>query len=277
MKTLRVKLASAFFAGILSISSVSALSSVSAVTEGFPSVVEQVFEVCQYQSLAEGIKMTDAEKEDLMTEIDDVIRNYAEQNRCTYDNAGKDVLAELVAETEFENRDKYEVLPYGSSGKGTGEIKLPEASKGDIFFIDNNMPWNHVGIYVSKDEIIEAMPEDGVKKWSIDNPESYQAPTGDDHNQSCVLRVKNITSEQIDVAVNWAMSQVKKSYDSDFVNNKADTEKENKKLNCSELVWKAYKFGAGIDLDNNGGLAVYPNNIYDSDKLTIVAYISSGS
>lgn len=38
------------------------------------------------------------------------------------------------------------------------------------------------------------------------------------------------------------------------------------KLNCSELVWKAYKFSVDVDLDGNGGPGVYPDNIKDSDK-----------
>lgn len=41
-----------------------------------------------------------------------------------------------------------------------------------------------------------------------------------------------------------------------------------KQLNCSGLIGQAYKKSVNIDLDSNGGLAVYPSNIRDS-KYTV--------
>ena len=37
-----------------------------------------------------------------------------------------------------------------------------------------------------------------------------------------------------------------------------------KSLNCSQLVWYAYYYGAGLDVDGDGGNAVFPSDIRDS-------------
>ena len=34
-------------------------------------------------------------------------------------------------------------------------------------------------------------------------------------------------------------------------------------LNCSQLVWYAYKYGAGVGIDSNGGPGVYPHDIVE--------------
>ena len=59
-----------------------------------------------------------------------------------------------------------------------------------------------------------------------------------------------------------------KDYDFNFYNNKENTAEGNKTFNCSELVWKAWKFNgeANVDIDSNGGSGVYPNNIRKSDR-----------
>jgi uncharacterized protein YycO len=46
-------------------------------------------------------------------------------------------------------------------------------------------------------------------------------------------------------------------------------------LNCSELVYKAYKRSVNIDLDGDGGLGVYPKDILNSPKTTTYQTISS--
>lgn len=71
----------------------------------------------------------------------------------------------------------------------------------------------------------------------------------------------------------WAKKQIGKDYDYDYENNKLNTTSNNKKFNCSELVYKAWKFNGtiSVDLDSNGGTGVYPNNIKDS-KYTKLIY-----
>ena len=42
---------------------------------------------------------------------------------------------------------------------------------------------------------------------------------------------------------------------------------------CSKLVWKSYKEGANLDIDDNGGVKVTPSDIYDdSDTKKIYSY-----
>lgn len=73
----------------------------------------------------------------------------------------------------------------------------------------------------------------------------------------------------------WALKQVGKPYDYDYENNKLNTTSNNAKFNCSELVYKAWKYNGNtsVDLDSNAGTGVYPNNIRDS-KYTSLIYTS---
>ena len=48
-----------------------------------------------------------------------------------------------------------------------------------------------------------------------------------------------------------------KKYSANFAVNKKTG---SAKMNCSQLVWAAYKASVKIDLDGNGGLGVYPYN-----------------
>ena len=41
-------------------------------------------------------------------------------------------------------------------------------------------------------------------------------------------------------------------------------------LTVPPVFWKAYKKAASIDLDSNGGLGVYPNDIRASSLVTVV-------
>lgn len=261
----RNALASILFAGIISASGFAATTlSASAAKISSPSIEEQIFEVCQYQNAVDGVELTNQEEKDLMNEIGDTIRDYAAENGYTYSEAGKNILAEMVMETGYGTQLNAGIAPCSS---GTGTTQLPTSSKGDIFFTDNNAAWNHVGMYTTTIRIIESMPDYGVHEVPISDPTALQATTGESHDQSCILRVRGVTDKQVTGAIGWAMPHVGKPYDNDFINNKANTDSENAKFNCSELVWKSFNFGANIDLDSNGGLAVYPNNIYNSSMV----------
>lgn len=68
----------------------------------------------------------------------------------------------------------------------------------------------------------------------------------------------------------WGIDQVGKGYDANFSDNKKNTVANNKRMNCSELVWKAWKFKKNVDLDSNGGPGVYPNNIKNSNRTKLI-------
>ena len=122
------------------------------------------------------------------------------------------------------------------------------------------------------------MPEDGVQYWTHNAAGAHQFVTDLDTDDSCLLIVST-SSSNVSAAAAWPYNNVPVNtpYDYDFVNNKSDyyyvTDElgnvygpysEGDAYNCSELVWKAYKKAASIDLDGNGGLGVYPNDIKNS-------------
>ncbi|WP_162803085.1 hypothetical protein [Ornithinimicrobium avium] len=73
---------------------------------------------------------------------------------------------------------------------------------------------------------------------------------------------------QTDDAAAWAKAREGAAYRKVFWDNKYYTGK----MNCSQLVWAAYK-KQGIDVDNNGGKGVYPRNIRDdNDTVSYKSY-----
>lgn len=68
----------------------------------------------------------------------------------------------------------------------------------------------------------------------------------------------------------WAGNQVGKPYNSDFWNMK-----QIKSFYCSQLVWAAYYYTAGVDLDktdNNTwfGWAIHPGELIDNKETAIL-------
>lgn len=228
-----------------------------------------------------GYYMTDEEESVLADQVDASAQVYCNQYGITMEEAYNQLLEELQISLP---------LSEGMQARsGGGELKrLPSATAGDIFFVDSNSAWNHVGLYQTSTIIVEAMPDDGVQFWSIYNQESYQEPVenpADNSNDSCILRVSSLSSTTRGNVATWPSNNITEGtpYDYDFLNNKSDyytvnmgttdmpnyvTYPESDAYNCSELVWKAFKKVASVDLDNNGGLGVYPNDIYNS-SLTV--------
>ena len=167
----------------------------------------------------------------------------------------------------------------------TGSIPLPESKAGDIYYIPLDALWNHVGIYIAKDKIVDAAATHGVQHWNIDNPLSYQAPKEGD--ETCAILRCGSYAGRISEVVNWVINNVPddSTYDWDFIDNKNDYYTKNigsetapiyvqalesDAYNCAELVWKAFYKTLAIDLDSNGGLGVYPENIRASYHLYVV-------
>lgn len=154
----------------------------------------------------------------------------------------------------------------------TQKSPLPSAQSGYIFFTDTNTFYNHCGIYKDSTSIVEALTVTGVWSKSIYDRDSYQTTVISD-NDSAVLSVPTATSAIYSNAASWAYSKVGRPYDIDFLDNKLDGTytkdqwiDEDVSYNCSELVWKAFMKSSNrtIDLDSNGGMGVYPNDIYES-------------
>ncbi len=160
---------------------------------------------------------------------------------------------------ELENGDTLERKGGGGTYKYIGGGWV-----GDIIWTNNPYtPWNHVALVynssTSSGRTVEALSNGVINQcWNCKRSEYsyevYSVKYGSSSRPSYSVR-KSV--------VDWAQSKRGKGYDYDFANNKSYTFAENVYYNCSELVWKAYKTRANIDLDSNGGPRVYPNNIRD--------------
>ncbi len=135
----------------------------------------------------------------------------------------------------------------------------PAKRKGDIFVSPAStffVQHGHTGIYYSTTTIVEA-PGAGKKSRSI---AANKVQVG----RGAVKQYVRTTSTNRGKAANYAFNKLRgKGYNANFAVNKSTT---GSKMNCSQLVWAAYKAATGIDLDGNGGPGVYPYNIKDSSK-----------
>lgn len=159
------------------------------------------------------------------------------------------------------------------AGDPPGSIRIqprsgsrPEANKkigtarnrGDVFYTPSStfgVNHGHSGIYSYEAKIVEATPSAGVAERS--------------HTLikvSAGARKQYVSTSQAnrDKAADRARTYRGRGYDYNFAFNKT----ANGPMNCSQVVWAAYKTATGIDLDSNGGHGVYPSDILNS-KYTV--------
>ena len=171
-------------------------------------------------------------------------------------------VSEMIKERNFKLSD--ETMSSGGNN-GSKERTIPTSLVADIIQTNNPLtPWNHVGLYSKTNEITEAL-EGGVCCRSTGKQQEYpfeifKVVKKDSDNRFALVTRKAVSK--------YATDQMGKDYDFNFYNNKENTAEGNKTFNCSELVWKAWKFNgeANVDIDSNGGSGVYPNNIRKSDR-----------
>ena len=255
-------------------------SSINASAMEYSSAKAQVLEYMTLVNQQQGAQVTPADREELSSSIEIATKKYQLMYRISKEDAYLKMLNEMQEEAP---------LNYGPSLCAEMSVVLPTAAKGDIFYIDNDAAWNHVGLYTTATTIVEAMPEDGVQFWKYNDTGAHQYVVTnplDKENDSCILRV-DTTDAKRKAAAEWPGKNVAAGtpYDYDFLDNKQDiylrevyyygvkmlqAYPESDAYNCSELVWKAYKKAASVNLDSNGGLAVYPNNIKNSSKVSVV-------
>ncbi len=197
------------------------------------------------------------------------------ENYCEYYGVLESDSEEFTDEVEamIEERDGFSVVnndskvaTYSSSNSPLKkDRKIPESAYADIIWTNNPLtPFNHVGIYTVNNKITEAL-SDGVKTRTVGKKMKeypfiiYKVVTKKNGNTRYSLEKRKSVAA-------WAKAQVGRAYDVNFANNKENTPASNKKFNCSELVWKAWKFKGKLDLDSNGGEGVYPNNIKGSNR-----------
>lgn len=179
--------------------------------------------------------------------------------------AGTAMFGLLAAPAQAAETAAQSEIGIASSDDGACKTKKTVGNarnKGDIFHSYAKtavFKHNHVGIYYTTKTIVEA-PGSGQKSRSV--TASTLKKCGPIYKM--YVDVKQSTRNK---AADHAYNKFRGlSYDTNFADNKDNS---NGKLNCSELVWKAYKHGAKVDLDSNGGPGVYPDNIKDH-KSTVV-------
>lgn len=160
-------------------------------------------------------------------------------------------------------------LPHGINYRSTELLYIIE--RGDIIYEKEGGLGitGHValveGIYYSEIynqyyiRIIEAVSEGVVR--SIITPQRFAS------KKDSVYRVINISKEQIDAAIDWAISQLGKPYSLALWKNNSIN---NSDWYCSELIWAAYYHqGIMLDYDDNDNLGsiVFPNEIIASGLL----------
>lgn len=147
------------------------------------------------------------------------------------------------------------------SGGGSGTVQFPRASRaGDVFVHSSrtaSVNHGHAGLYSSTTYVIEA-PGGGKKSRQISITQR-RGPK----NEFWLYRVGESSKRRSAAITQSRKYYLSKPYDSSFYNNRSNG---SSKLNCSELVWRAFKYNSysKIDIDSNKGWGVYPKNIQDS-------------
>lgn len=167
------------------------------------------------------------------------------------------LLAEAEASVKAATTAEAHASSTARSG-GSSTVLLGTATQtGDIFVSPAStlfVQHGHTGIFYNTRNIIEAQSpgKNSVYRTSADKRVGIGAEI--QHvDRSCSVRKK-----VVDRAKKYYVGI---KYDANFLTNKSSSSSA---LNCSELVWKAYKYGASIDLDATGGSGVYPYDIYVS-------------
>ncbi|GIQ69444.1 hypothetical protein DUZ99_03425 [Xylanibacillus composti] len=153
-------------------------------------------------------------------------------------------------------------LKSSSSGGGSGgTYQLHSSRKGTFFYQPASTLFvnhGHIGIYYTTTTIVEAAnPSSGVRRVSING---RMVESG-----SRIMTARTTTTTQDSQAADWANGKVGNSYNNNFAINRSCG---GSSFNCSQLVWCAFMQVANVDLDGNGGLGVYPNDIRDSSRVS---------
>ncbi|MDR1791005.1 MAG: hypothetical protein LBR20_05030 [Propionibacteriaceae bacterium] len=187
-------------------------------------------------------------------EITQIVEQMAQKSDSSAQEVANQMLAEAEASAKAASGSRLR-----SSGGGT--VTLANANQiGDIFispastlFIEHG----HTGIYYAKSSIVEA-PGLNQKSRAIG---AGKVKVG----KGTVLQyVRGIQSVDAAKAGKYAYDKLRnKPYNTHFASNK---DASGSSMNCSQLVWAAYKKALSIDLDGNGGSGVYPYDIKGSSR-----------
>lgn len=186
------------------------------------------------------------------------LREYAEENGQSYEQVVDDALQAAEEEEAQWQKDKaeYEFDRETRAAKAVGKLPNVRAG-GDIFYhpsSSSGVTFGHVGVYSTRFHIVEA-------------PGASRKSHRKTANKMSVYRGSKLmyvtVKEKTRIRAGWYAQDhlVNKPYNYNFAINKRPY---SKRMNCSQLVWAAYKNSAKVDLDGNGGPGVYPKDIVNS-------------
>ncbi|HEX5741446.1 MAG TPA: hypothetical protein VFY17_07845 [Pilimelia sp.] len=150
----------------------------------------------------------------------------------------------------------------GLFGDSQGDQRLVRARQvGDAYYTPSRtggVDHGHVGLYTAVDQITEITA--GRRVYTIPYHGRWV------QRRSALFEVRASTAARVGAAA-WALSRVGVDpYSYNFATNRITGHLGAK--NCSKLVWSAYRATAGLDLDANGGLGVYPRDVRDAAQST---------
>lgn len=142
-----------------------------------------------------------------------------------------------------------------SSGSGGGvHNNLSTAEAGAIFVSmgNNTFGWNHghTGIYLGTKFVVEAPGNGPARKVYY---------TGTVASGTAVIQRVQTTVTRRKQAATRAKTYIGRPYNRDIIRTNRD---DNYYLNCGQLVWAAYYYGAGVNLTNDR--YIYPYSLRDS-------------
>lgn len=184
---------------------------------------------------------------------------YAEAQGISLEEAAWEALED--AKGSLSSNETPGEAAFRSAGVERNLSLIPSNNRGDIFVTPASSlgyDHGHTGIYFNVHEVIEAPGKKGEHTHS-------RRTNIDDVPVASGAEILNVTIEQErkDAVADWADANLLgRPYNINFAANKVGSFST---LNCSQLVWHAYKVAADLDLDSNGGAGVYPYNIKDSE------------
>ena len=150
------------------------------------------------------------------------------------------------------------------------EINEDFLEPGDLLFVDiyngwsQGGYWDHAAVYLEEPYpcVVEATYNLGISQTPLAEFVARDLPA-----EVSVRRLKDIPNRDwiVRTAVEYALAQVGQPFDYAATATLPFKMNENN-LHCAEVAWRSY-MAAGVDLDSNGGLLVYPDDIYFSPKL----------
>lgn len=163
----------------------------------------------------------------------------------------------------------------------SGKDGIQKASTGTVIYLPTDqLPYNHVALFTSPDFIVEAlgpgMNSRHIKSENV-KPCLKTANSKIEYYKGVYSNGETFSASRREAIAKRALyTYVKVPYDSDFANNKGPNNPEANSVNCSELVWRSFKYpkgggydGKGSDIDGNGGSGVYPKDIRKAKSLQL--------